>query len=498
MGYTFTCFLSWLCRITLILASFCISDAGHAQSLPVPQDTYRIQFVTNDEVRVSAQILVRTGVLTMDGGSKPDVRSANVADLQASSNEGKPITASYDPQRGSWTLATLGAQRINLSYAVYLNSLRALPAWARLQYGFFDGDAVYLVMRGLIVAPDSTDSTDAVSVSFSLPSGSKIAAPWPYDKEKQTYTSTIAALVNNAIVAGRFSQVFYREGNFAITAALLGEWPLHQSAVERVIRASVARDLQLFPGTPADQYLVILASGDEDGQSYTTSNAVSTRLAIGKDDTEIWANTIAHELFHHWNARLIHTTDKRLAFFVEGFTEYYANRQILAESLVDQPRYWNMAALHLGAYSYFNYSPNYGVSIADAGLNKTKNRFGVYDGGWTLALCLDLSLRAESQNRHSLDDVMKLMWLRYGQTRQTYAYKDFVQVVSDVAGHDMNSFFDRYVSGTDELPFKSDLARIGVAAYDQPFGGEAYIKVTPSDGAKRLFYDDFMAINAAH
>jgi predicted metalloprotease with PDZ domain len=223
---------------------------------------------------------------------------------------------------------------------------------------------------------------------------------------------------------------------------------LHQAAVERVIRASVAHDLQLFPGTPACQYLVTLASGDEDGQSFTTSNAISTRLVIGPDDTEIWANTIAHELFHHWNARLIHTTDKRLAFFVEGFTEYYTNRQILAESLVDQPRYWNMAALHLGAYSYFNYSPNYGVSIADAGLNKTKNRFGVYDGGWTVALCLDLALRAESQNRHSLDDVMKLMWRRYGQIRQTYTYKDFIQTVSDVAGHDMNPFFDKYVNGT--------------------------------------------------
>jgi hypothetical protein len=181
MRCTFIRCLSRPCRIALILAAFWVCDAGYAQSLPASQNTYRIQFVTNEEVRVSAHLLVRTGLLVMDGGSKPDVRSANVADLQATSAEGKPITASYDPQHGSWMLSISGAQQINLSYVVHLNSLRALPAWAHLQYGFFDGDAVYLVMRGLIIAPDSTDSPDAVSVSFSLPQGSKIAAPWLYD-----------------------------------------------------------------------------------------------------------------------------------------------------------------------------------------------------------------------------------------------------------------------------------------------------------------------------
>jgi predicted metalloprotease with PDZ domain len=483
------------CRDSLILAALLVCEAVGAQLPSAPVDMYRVQFLTNDEVSVSAQLLVRTGLLVMDGGSKPDARSANVADLQVTAADGKPINANYDPQQGNWTLAVSRTQRINLSYAVHLNSLRALPAWAHLQYGFFDGDAVYLVMRGLIVAPDSTASTDAATVSFSLPQGAKVAAPWRYDEGKQSYTSTIAALVNNSIVVGKFSQVSYREGNFSIAAVLLGEWPSHQPAVERVIRASVAHDLQLFSGTPEDQYLVTLASGDEDGQSFTTSNSISTRLGIVPDDTEIWANTIAHELFHHWNARLIHTNDKRAAFFVEGFTEYYANRQVLAESLIDQPRFWNMVAFHLGAYSYFNYSPNYGVSIADAGTNKSKNRFGVYDGGWTVALCLDLALRA---NHQSLDDLMKLMWQRFGQAGQAYNYEDLVKAVSDVAGRDMTPFFDKYVAGTDELPFRNDLARIGVAAYDQPFGGEAYVKVNPRNAAERLAYDAFFRPRALY
>jgi predicted metalloprotease with PDZ domain len=485
-------FKLWLSSIAL-MSAITAWHGGQTQSPPAPRNVYRVRFMNNNDVSVSAQLSVRTGILVMAEGFKPDARSANVADLKVTSIDGEPLSAKYNQQQAQWTLPEPGAQQIHLSYAVHLNGLRAFPAWAHLQYGFFDGDAAYFVMSSILIVPDSIESTDPAIASIYPPQGAELAAPWAHDEGQEAYTSTIAALVNNSIVVGKFSHVSYREDNFLITVALLGKWSERREVVERVIRASVASDLRLFSGTPAGQYLVTLASGDDDGQSFTTSNAISTRLDINSDDTEIWANTIAHELFHHWNARLIHTADMHLAFFVEGFTEYYANRQILAESLIDQQRYWNMAAYHLGAYSYFSYSPNYGVSIAEAGLNKTKNRFGVYDGGWAVALCLDLGLRAESQNRRSLDDVMKLLWQRYGETGQTYSYNDFVKAVSDVVGRDMVPFFAKYVTGKDDLPFRSDLARIGVAVYDQPFGGEAYIKVNPRAGTQRSSYGNFLS-----
>ena len=371
--------LSWLA--CAILFSLLCSDSARGQLPLSGPNHYEVRFNENGDVKVAAQLFVKTGSLVMDGGIKPDTRSANIAELQITTTDRRPLVTQYDSRKPQWALSSSAPQYINLSYVVHLNALRTLPAWAHLQYGFFDGDAVYVVTRGIFIVPDSTDSTDAVHVGFDLPSGSDLAAPWPYDEAQRTYATTIAKLVNNSMVEGKFLHATCREGDFSIDVALLGQWSQHRQEVERIIRASVARDLRLFPGTPPDHYVVTLASGDEDGQSFTTSNAIATRLPVNPDDTEIWANTIAHELFHHWNARLIHSADKHLAFFVEGFTEYFANRQILAESLIDQRRYWNVAALHLGAYSYFQYSPNYGISIADAGLDKTRNRFGVYDGG---------------------------------------------------------------------------------------------------------------------
>ena len=82
--------------------------------------------------------------------------------------------------------------KIHLSYVVHLNNLRTLPAWAHLQYGFFDGDSAYFVTSSIFIVPDSTESSDPVMVSIYPPQGAELAAPWAYDEWKQAYTSTIA------------------------------------------------------------------------------------------------------------------------------------------------------------------------------------------------------------------------------------------------------------------------------------------------------------------
>lgn len=443
------------------------------------ENVYRVQFVSIDEVKVSANLFTRTGKLVMVKGFRPDARSANVDDLRVTSRDDAPMTATYEPQQARWSLAVSKAQPISVSYTVHLGNLRKLPKWAHLQYCLFDGQAAYFVTSCIFVAPDSIESTDLANTTIVPAPGLELAAPCRYDGDQKSYSSTVAGLVNNSFVIGKFSQVRYRHGDFSISVALLGKWAEQQTLLKRAIRSFVAQDLRLFPDTPAGRYLMTLASGDEDGQSFISSNSISTRFDINGDDTEVWANTIAHELFHHWNGWSIRTDDPRVAFFVEGFTEYFANRQILAASLIDRDRYWQVAARHLGSYSYFRYSPLFDVSIAEAGRNKSKNRSGVYDGGWTVALCLDLALRADSENKKSLDDLMTLLWQRYGTSGEPLTYDELIKAIGDVAGHDMVPFFTDYVTGEDELPFRSELARLGIAVYDQPFGGEAYIKASP-------------------
>jgi predicted metalloprotease with PDZ domain len=49
------------------------------------------------------------------------------------------------------------------------------------------------------------------------------------------------------------------------------------------------------------------------------------------------------------------------------------------------------------------------LSAAEASANKGASRFAVYDGGWSLAFCLDARIRAVSDSKRSLDDAMRAL-----------------------------------------------------------------------------------------
>jgi predicted metalloprotease with PDZ domain len=86
-----------------------------------------------------------------------------------------------------------------------------------------------------------------------------------------------------------------------------------------------------------------------------------------------------------------------------------------------------------------------------------------YAKGSLIALCLDLKLRAETDGRACLDDVMKECWRRWGQSGQGMPEDGFEVVCTEVAGADLSDFFDAAVRGTGELPLQTLLRSHGIA-----------------------------------
>jgi len=88
-----------------------------------------------------------------------------------------------------------------------------------------------------------------------------------------------------------------------------------------------------------------------------------------------------------------------------------------------------------------------------------------------LGVALDILIRDATENRASLDDVLRRMNQQYAQRGRFYAdsagIEEAVQEVVRGAGAsataDVDAFFKRYVSGTEELPFADLLARAGFA-----------------------------------
>jgi predicted metalloprotease with PDZ domain len=255
--------------------------------------------------------------------------------------------------------------------------------------------------------------------------------------------------------------------------------PLVQSALGGPLR----RYLEIFPGGPPGAYLMtFFYAAAEDGESFLDSSAFTTTQPVAPDGAILWANFLAHELLHYWIGQRIRGADYPTSQWLgEGFTEYLANLTLVREGIVDEPTFRRKAEKHVGNYLYYQWSSAFELPILEAGQQKGYNRFGVYDGGWAVALCLDARLREGSGGTQTFEDLLSALWERYGRTQTPYRHADVVAAASEVAGEDLTAFFADHVAAREDLPVEACLRTLGYTLYSKPYAGEAYL--APADSA---------------
>src|SRR5262249_32689791 len=85
-----------------------------------------------------------------------------------------------------------------------------------------------------------------------------------------------------------------------------------------------------------------------------------------------------------------------------------------------------------------------------------------YGKGSLVALCLDLTIRARTRGRKSLDDVMRAMWRRYGLTGVGVDERGVECIGEEVTGVELERSFDEWLRSTRELPLEALLEAHGV------------------------------------
>jgi predicted metalloprotease with PDZ domain len=87
----------------------------------------------------------------------------------------------------------------------------------------------------------------------------------------------------------------------------------------------------------------------------------------------------------------------------------------------------------------------------------------VYSGGFTAALALDLMIRRETGAARSLDDVMRRVHARFGQSgAQVLTPARLIQTIRDTTGVRAGRFFASHVDGAEPIALSDLLLRAGV------------------------------------
>ena len=92
------------------------------------------------------------------------------------------------------------------------------------------------------------------------------------------------------------------------------------------MRAALREYIRMFPRTPEFHILLTYFRGVEiNGEGFKDSATLTSAEPIKRDNRVMWANYLAHEFFHHWNATLIAGNDDgpnvgTIEWFAEGAT----------------------------------------------------------------------------------------------------------------------------------------------------------------------------------
>jgi predicted metalloprotease with PDZ domain len=148
----------------------------------------------------------------------------------------------------------------------------------------------------------------------------------------------------------------------------------------------------------------------------------------------------------------------------EGITEYYAHTLLARYGIIGPDRFYEDIA---GWRKEMAFAPDSAKNKSLEQLSIDESDFNLdeatlfYTRGPLVALMLDIEIRRQTNNKKSLDDVMRAL-NNDAKHGKTFREKDLIHTVEKYAGIDLTAFYDHYIHGTDSLPVDTYLTMIGM------------------------------------
>jgi predicted metalloprotease with PDZ domain len=96
------------------------------------------------------------------------------------------------------------------------------------------------------------------------------------------------------------------------------------------------------------------------------------------------------------------------------------------------------------------------------GPDSPNRQISYYLKGELVGLLLDLEIRQRSHNQKSLDDVLRLLYERYGRKMVGFPESVYQETVEEVGQGSFEEFFQRYIESVDQLPLDAMLGTAGI------------------------------------
>jgi predicted metalloprotease with PDZ domain len=398
----------------------------------------------------------------------------------------------------NWQIECVPSSPLILHYEVYAFDNSVRTAWLDTQRGFFNGTSLCLRVHG---QESSVHSLELAPVA-EMPQWSAATGLAPHKVGKRGFGVYLAAdydeLVDCPVEMGPFWSGEFKAAGVPHRMVIAGGCEsLDHDRLLADVHKICEGEIRFWHDRkrpPHKSYLFILNVVDDGygGLEHRNSTAlIASRRDLPRlgeermnDGYVTLLGLISHEYFHTWNVKHLRPAEfthydygaenyTQLLWFFEGFTSYYDDLLLRRAGVIDDATYLKLLNKTINQVLQ---TPGREVqAVAQASFdawvkyyrqdeNTANATVSYYTKGALVALCFDLTLRAEGLA--TLDDVMRALWQRCKAGPMTEA--DVAAVLKELGGRAFTRELAAWVHGTRELPLEELLLPVGVVVLEEP------------------------------
>ncbi len=405
--------------------------------------------------------------------------SRNVEGFAAEASDGRTLRW-RKTRKNRWEVDPGGAPAATIRYRVYGRELTVRTDFVEDGFALLNGAPTFMTVAGREREPHR--------VRVEIPPG--WAGVWtglePAPGAVREFVARdLDELVDSPILAGSPAVHRFTVDGVPLELVNVGEGGLWDGG-------KAAKDLEAIVGTyramygrlPFSRYLFLNLITESRGglEHHNSSVLMTSRYAFRRRPAYVnWLGLASHEFFHVWNVKRSRPVElgpfdyenevyTRSLWVAEGVTAYYTDLTPRRAGLTTDAEYleelgklvaWLQTTPGRFLTSLEGASFDAWIKLYRPDENTANTTVSYYVKGAVVAWLLDVEIRRATSGERSLDDLMRLLFVRHSGERG-YAGSDLRAAAAEVAGRDLGGFFERNVEGTGELDYDPALTYLGL------------------------------------
>jgi predicted metalloprotease with PDZ domain len=417
----------------------------------------------------------------------------NITHVKASSNNNPINIEKID--KSTWKAEPVN-EPLLIEYEIYAWDLSVRSAHFDMTHAFFNGTSLFLMPH---VFENEPSTIEILAPQYEKYSNWHVTTSLSKNNVDNSGFGTYQAINYDDLIDHPVEIGTHTEFDFSVVGtnhkmALTGIHRADNERLQQDLSKICQAHITMFGELPKLEEYIFLTMVTGDGYGGLEHRS-STSLMCSRDDLPLltqpeepdekyrnFLGLCSHEYFHTWNIKRIKpdvflpydlTAESytRQLWAFEGITSYYDELALVRSKVISIDSYLELIGQTITRV--LRGKGRFNQSIAESSFEAWTKFYkqdesapntivSYYAKGALLALCLDLTIRKHTENKKSLDDVMRHLWINYGKKSIGVPEGKIEAIASEISGIDLNEFFKKYLYGIEDLPLEKLLSEFGI------------------------------------